>query len=110
MAESFAEYLTRYRALVVTGFGGADSPTDAQVLALTQAEYIKQHEAAVVYEYIGDDSNGYPVYRLGTAIVLVDIKTNLDALVTAHSLHVVPGSSGGLKKAAYSANPSLRMS
>ncbi len=109
MAESFAEYLVRYRAQVTTGFDGGDSPSDADVLSLVQSEYIKQHEAAVVYEFIGDDSNGYPVYRLGTAIVLKNVKTNLDALVAAHSIHVVPGSAGGTVKNAYSCNPSLRM-
>src|SRR5262245_46212782 len=107
MAESFAEYLARYRSLVVTGFDGGDSPTDAQVLSLVQSEYLKGHEVAVRYEYLGDDSNGYPVYRLGTAIVLQNIQSHLDTLVSAGSIHVVPGTAG--KKRCYSCNPALRM-
>jgi hypothetical protein len=103
VAESFAEYLARYRSQVVTGFDGDDSVSQADVLNLLRTEYIKQHEAAVVYEYLGDDSSGYPVYRLGTAVVLQNIQTQLNDIVTDREATKIPGAAK-----AYSLNPSLR--
>ncbi len=104
MSTTFAQYLAEYRSKVNTGFGANDTVSKAGVLALLQAEYIKAHEVSVRYEYLGDDENGPPVWRLGTAIVLQDIQTHLNSIVTDGNAKLVPGA-----KKAYTLNPSIRV-
>jgi hypothetical protein len=101
MAESFTDYLARYRAKA--DVLAAASLTDAIVLGYVKDQDLAQHGSAVAYEFLGDDTAGAPVYRLGTLIILQDIQAHLDALVAARSITKVGGA-----KAAYSANPSLR--
>jgi hypothetical protein len=105
MAETFSEYLDRYRGRADVLAGAA--LTDALVLGYVQGQDIQQHGASVAYQFIGNDAPGGvagdPVYRLGTLIFLQDIQAHLDALVVAHSISKIPGAA-----TAYSCNPSLR--
>lgn len=101
MAESFAEYLARYRAKADVAASPALSNEEVRVLCLEQ--HVKIHESSIHYQYLGDDANGAPVYRLGTCIILQDISVQLAALVTARSLGVVPGA-----QTSYTMNPSIR--
>jgi hypothetical protein len=106
MSQTFAEYLDGYRAKATVT--ATPALTNAEVLALVKDEDIRQHGAFVLYQFIGDDgasgdATKPPVYRLGTQVLLQDVKTQLDALVAAGSISKVPGAN-----TAYSANPSLR--
>ncbi len=97
---NFTEYLAALRARADV----AASPTlsNSEVLALVKDEHIKQHEMAVAYQYIGDDSNGDPVWRLGTQILLQDITAQLAANTVSGYIKKIPGA-----EASYSANPSI---
>jgi hypothetical protein len=95
--QSLAEALARYRAQAVI----TAATTDAAVEALVKDEYLKRHETAVFYETLGTDATG-TVYRLGTAILTVDIQPHLDALVTAEKITRLNFPN------AYSCNPALR--
>jgi hypothetical protein len=96
---TFAEYLAGYRT---TATLAADATvTDASLELLVKDEYLRRHEAPVWYEKLGQDATG-PVYRLGTAILLLDVQSHLDALVTAGKIKRMNYAN------AYSCNPSLR--
>ncbi len=99
--KSFADYLTAKRAAATVA--ASPSLSNAEVLAYVKDEYIKMAGSVVEYQYLGDDGSGDPVYKLGSIILLQNIKTQLDALVTAGSLTAVPGTNLG-----YSPNPHLR--
>jgi len=100
--KTFAEYLQEYIDRADYDETAAGALSDADVLALVQGEAFARHESPVVYEHLGDSADSDTVYRLGGKILLGDIQSHLDALVTAGSLKRLNF------KNFYVCNPSLR--
>ena len=99
--KTFAGYLAALRAQAI--YAANDTVSNATVLALVQSEQLASGLDSVKYQYLGDDANGDPVFRLGTKISLQDLKSKLDALVAAGSLKTVAGADF-----AYTAVPGIR--
>jgi hypothetical protein len=99
--KNMTEYLAAKRA--AASVAASPSLTNDEVLALVTSEYVKLGSSAVEFQYLGDDGSGDPVFKLGTAIVLQNISTQLTALVDAGSIVQIPGAN-----LAYSVNPHLR--
>jgi hypothetical protein len=99
---SFAEYLVEKRARAAV----AASPAleNAEVLLLMLKEHANIHGSALHYQYIGDDSAGAAVWKLGTQFLLQDISVQLAALIDAGSISQVAGTNDP----SYSVNPHLR--
>jgi hypothetical protein len=97
-------HLAVLRGHAVVASAPALSNDEVATLVLQQALIL--HGAAVFYEHLSRDEDPVlepPVYRIGTAVILQDIQTQLTALCTAGSLFRY-----GTTMNAYNPNPSLR--
>lgn len=97
--KTFGEYLAGLRKTATVASGPALSTSAVKDIIVK--EYIARHETAIFYEFLGDDENGAPVYRIGSTILLQDVQTQLNSLVTSKDIKRLNF------KNSYGLNPSL---